>query len=615
MRSLRYKIGASYFILVLVGLGTSVFALFAFTQLRGTVESLLQGAVERTVAAEHLVRAVDRQEIAQTTALIDLEDRELYQAYFNDGRDDFLRWYEQARTQATSPHPTILDSLLGTYRTYLMASDSLFGLMNRPGKVDIAKRFQKYIVRPIAEQLKNQCFQFLEANQAAMVRAESTVRSTTFSATLALILAALASIIISLVASIQFTRTIIKPAERLTDSVRRISLGHMQQKIDVTTDDEIGVLSTEFNKMTERLRMYEQMNIQQLIAEKSKSETIVANIADPMLVTDAQNRLVLMNQAAARVLSLERTDWQGRPLREVLRDERWAGVLEANGVAESEREHREPLLLTVQNGSTSYFRPRQARIEDEDGELQGCVTLLQDVTRFKDLDRMKSEFVATVSHELRTPLTSLSMGIDILSKEVIAPVTDRQREILLAAKDDCERLRKLVKDLLDLSKLESGRYELKKERIAPAQLIADALRPLTLPFQEKQIALQSDVPDDLPWIVGDSQQLSWVVTNLLTNALRFTDAGGTVRLAATRRGEELAVAVSDTGHGIPPESKEMIFEKFVQIKGATESTPGSVGLGLSIAREVVEAHSGRIWVDSTVGVGSTFTFTLPLGKD
>lgn len=616
MRSLRYKIGASYFILVLIGLGTSVFALYTFTQLRGTVESLLQSAVDRTVAAEHLVRAVDRQEIAQTTALIDFADWELYQAYFNDGRDEFLRSYDQARQQmGISRQPTILDSLLLTYRSYLQSSDSLFALMKYRSRVDIAKRFQKFVVRPIAEQLKNECFRFLEANQAAMVRAELTVRTATFKATLAVIFASLASIVISFFASVQFTRTIIKPAERLTASVRKISQGHMQQKIDVTTDDEIGVLSSEFNKMTERLRMYEQINIQQLIAEKSKSETIVANIADPVLVTDEQNRLVLMNQAAARALNLENTLWQGRSIRSVLPNDRWADLLEADGVMKSERDHRDPLLPVVQNGTTLYFRPRQARILDERGEPQGCVTLLQDVTRFKDLDRMKSEFVATVSHELRTPLTSLSMGVDILSKEVIGPVTERQREILFAAKDDCERLRKLVKDLLDLSKLESGKYEMKKERINLSHLVADTLRPLSLPFREKHIALTTDVPADLPVIVGDEQQLSWVLTNLLTNALRFTDPGGNVRLTVVHRARELSVSVSDTGRGIPPEAKEMIFEKFVQVKDATDSTPGSVGLGLSIAREVVEAHGGSIWVESTIGVGSTFTFTLPVEKD
>jgi two-component system, NtrC family, sensor histidine kinase KinB len=289
-------------------------------------------------------------------------------------------------------------------------------------------------------------------------------------------------------------------------------------------------------------------------------------------------------------------------------------MLELNGVQRYEEENRDPLFAFVRNNVTLYFRPRQAQIVDEQGTVQGVVTLLQDVTRFKDLDRMKSEFIATVSHELRTPLTSLSMGIDILSQGVVGAVNQRQRELLVAAKDDSERLRKLVKGLLDLSKLESGKYEMKKELVDFRRLVAEAVRPLRLPFEEKQIQLEFDVPERLPALFADPHQLIWVVTNLLSNALRFTDPGGSVQLTAKEEEDRLLVTVSDTGHGIPREHQEIVFDKFVQVKSPTDTTPGSVGLGLAIAREVVEAHGGRIWLESTVGVGSTFFFTLPAGN-
>jgi PAS domain S-box-containing protein len=410
---------------------------------------------------------------------------------------------------------------------------------------------------------------------------------------------------------VRFIRSIILPAEKLTRSVRRISSGQLNQKIDLNTDDEIGELSREFNKMTERLRTYEQMNIQQLIAEKNKSETIVENIADPVIVTDEHGVLMLMNQAAAAVFDVRGSDWQGKLVREVVGNQSWAEMLELGGTKRIEQEHRDPLFAFTRNDLKLYFRPRQAHIVDEYGHVQGVVTLLQDVTRFKDLDRMKSEFIATVSHELRTPLTSLSMGIDILSQEVVGSVNQRQKDLLVAAKDDSERLRKLVKELLDLSKLESGKYEMKKEFVDFRRLVADAVRPLRLPFEEKQIELALDIPENLPALSADSHQLNWVVTNLLSNAIRWTDTGGKVQLTATEDHHVLYVTVADTGHGIPQESLETVFDKFVQLKSSTETTPGSVGLGLAIAREVVEAHGGRIWVESQIGVGSTFFFTLP----
>ena len=249
---------------------------------------------------------------------------------------------------------------------------------------------------------------------------------------------------------------------------------------------------------------------------------------------------------------------------------------------------------------------------DERGVTTGVVTLLQDVTRFKNLDLAKSEFIATVSHELRTPLTSLSMSVDILSQGVLGAVTDKQRELLGAAKDDCERLRKLVKELLDMSKLESGKYETKKEELVLQRIIDDALRPLRLPFREKQIDLEVWTESDLPPVIADAQQMAWVVTNLVNNALRFTESGGRVTVHARRDDATVRVSVSDTGKGIPADAQESIFDKFVQLKGSKETTPGSVGLGLAIAREVVEAHGGKIWVTSEPGKGSTFFFTIPL---
>ena len=179
-------------------------------------------------------------------------------------------------------------------------------------------------------------------------------------------------------------------------------------------------------------------------------------------------------------------------------------------------------------------------------------------------------------------------------------------------KDDSERLRKLVKELLDLSKLESGKYEMKKEFVDFRRLVADSVRPLRLPFEEKQIHLELDIPEHLPALSADSHQLNWVITNLLSNALRWTERGGEVQLKAREEKNALLVTVRDTGHGIPQENLEIVFDKFVQLKSSTETTPGSVGLGLAIAREVVEAHGGRIWVESTVGTGSTFFFTVPL---
>jgi signal transduction histidine kinase len=227
---------------------------------------------------------------------------------------------------------------------------------------------------------------------------------------------------------------------------------------------------------------------------------------------------------------------------------------------------------------------------------------------------MKSELMATVSHEFRTPLTSINMTIDILQEEIIGRINSQQRELLQAAKDDSIRLIKLVKELLDLSRLESGKYQMKMDQVSLQQLVTESLKPLTLLMKEKQIDLEVNIDHNFPIFWGDQQQLSWAIINLVNNALRYTPQHGKITIAAEQKNGEIYVHIADTGRGIPKEALETIFEKFVQFKEPTDSTPGSVGLGLAITKQVVEAHGGKIWVESEPGRGSTFTFTMPIAR-
>jgi signal transduction histidine kinase len=261
-------------------------------------------------------------------------------------------------------------------------------------------------------------------------------------------------------------------------------------------------------------------------------------------------------------------------------------------------------------GGVQYFRRRQTYIEVEKHEGL-TVTVLEDVTHFKKLDQLKSDFLAAVSHELRTPLTSLGMAIDLLLQEVPDPISAMQRDLLETAKGDQARLKKLVGNLLDLARLESGTYIPAGEPVHLPNVVEEALAPLRLPFQEKGVCLQTHVSSGLSPIVGDAQHLGWVITNLAGNALRYTPAGGQVSIAFQQVDETIQVAVHDTGSGIPEEALDTIFDMFVQLKASDETTPGSLGLGLALARRVVEAHGGRIWAESKPGLGSTFFFTLP----
>ena len=244
----------------------------------------------------------------------------------------------------------------------------------------------------------------------------------------------------------------------------------------------------------------------------------------------------------------------------------------------------------------------------------GAVLVLHDVTRLKEVDRLKSEFVMAASHELRTPLTSIGMSIELLSENLQGSVSPRDRALLDTALEEVSRLRALVEDLLNLETIESGRIEM---QFGPTRIpeIFDHIAMIFSPqCAQKDVQILFEVPHDLPPAYADASKIAWVLTNLVSNALRYVQSGGTILLSARAYGargssEMLSVSVKDDGPGIPAEYQSSIFERFTQVPG--RASTGS-GLGLAISKEVVKAHGGAIWVDSKPGAGSTFTFTLPI---
>jgi len=610
MPSLRFKIGAGYYTLVAIIVALSIVAFVSFFRMNRTITPILEKHTPTAIASQRMLKALDEQ--IQDQILMLRGDVDLAYISYQRSRDRFLNWYQRAlAADLPQPDKAILDSMIYTYKAYLTNSEAFYTLCKQNSP--LARPFHMESIVPVEQRLRGQCLRLIEVTQALTTSAVELARDAMNRSMILIAVAALISIFFAFWSNAQVSRNVIRPASTLARTIRLISRGQLNQKIDITTNDEFAELSSEFNKMTERLRTYEEMDIHQLIAEKNKSETIVTSIDEPLIVTDAEHKVVLMNLTAAQMLGNPATGMEGRPVEEVVADTRLRRLLLASEEQLRETAHSD-FLLKLENGkNTIYYRPRQTIIVDETGQNQGIVTLFEDVTRFKDLERLKTEFIATVSHEFRTPLTSINMTIDILNQQLLGPVSAQQAELLTNAKEDCVRLTKLVRELLDLSRLETGHHQMKMVPLNLAKIVQEAIGPLRLPFRNKEIRLTSEV-EGMPAFLGDPQQLSYVFTNLLSNALRHTPAGGEVRISAAAEPEEIRVAVADNGSGIPLEAQASIFEKFVQVRKESESTPGSVGLGLAIARQVVHAHGGRIWVESEPGQGSTFYFTLPLTR-
>jgi len=609
-QSLRSKIAASYIVLVAVNMIVAVWAIWNFGQLDKSISDILTQNYQSIVAVENMIEALERQNSAQLHIL----------GRVTGGHEEFQRnamqfrfSWNQAFEKATSmTERGILDSMNLEYKRYLTFADSLAALMNRDPV--LAQAFYFNANQPLFDDMKDKCHRLRDVIQTAMIRRNIEAHEQSNRATYAVLFASLLAVGISVFASWRFTKYILEPAEKLTETVRQIGEGKLDLKINVLSNDEIGELSHEFNKMTERLRRYEEMNIDRIIAEKKKSESIVESIADPIIVTDQDHRIILINRGAQELFCVEHSQVLGKPFHDVVHNDRISGLLQTvTQTGQQVSIDTYPYFSYELNGKKHYFHPKLTSMKSETGQLLGVVTILQDITPFRELDQMKSDFMATVSHEFRTPLTSINMGIDILDQELLGPLNERQRDIVRSASEDCKRLTKMVKELLELSKLESGRIQLKEEVLNMAYLIDFAIKPLQLPFHEKNVNLILKLQPDLPNFIGDSQQLSWVISNLVSNALRYTDPGGRVTISAEANNNRITVSVSDTGKGIPKKNLDKIFDKFVQLKDSfTTSTPGSVGLGLAIAKEIVEMYGGRIWVESEAGKGSTFSFSLPI---
>lgn len=335
-------------------------------------------------------------------------------------------------------------------------------------------------------------------------------------------------------------------------------------------------------------------------------------------MVDQDCRISLVNKAAEKIFNIDEHEARGRHFLEIIKEETvfdmLKKVLEGEQKQEPKQKQEIPTILKTVEGTRRYYTVEIERIEGRDEKVEGAVMVFGDVTRFKEIDEMKSDFVSTVSHEFRTPLTSIEMGIGLLLESQVAKEGTRERELMEAIDEESKRLKKLVNELLDLSRIESGKIKMEFRSQDLLKIIEESIKPFEIQAGEKNIDLaKGHIEKELPKVYIDADKILLVLTNLIANALRYTPAGGSIKISAEHSGNRVYVSVRDTGKGIPKKFHETIFQKFTQVKDDGVNV-GGAGLGLAISKEIIKAHGGRIWVESEEGKGSTFTFTLPVAK-
>lgn len=562
------------------------------------------------LAAESMLNAIERQDSGILLGFVGRqgEGRQL----FRTNEADFLQWLSRARDNVTlAEEPTIIQTLDSAYTSYLTQVSHLQELqITSP---DTAKTFYAERIYPGFTHIQQVLNQLRNINQDAMYRASDHAQTMAHQAIWSTAAVGVASILLGLLFSIVISGQITRPVQRLMQAARRLASGDYQARVVADSRDELGQLADEFNRMAGELQRYHHLNIDQVLAEKQKSEAILASIEDGLLVIDHQEHVINMNRAAEDLFDVTlRREQAALHIDYLLEDavllDHIRSALQSGAGIQIPDEER--IITLENNGTTRYYSYTVTPIHGTNQQLPGVVVHLTDVTRLKEVDQLKSEFVMAASHELRTPLTSIGMSIALLQEHARDRLEAKDRELLDAAHTEIRQLKSLVNDLLDLSRIETGQITMQFQP-TPVSLFADRIRSVfTTQLEEKEVTLEITIPDNLPPVRGDANKITWVITNLVSNALRYVDRGGHIWFEATRNGTFVRMVVRDDGPGIPPESQSKIFQRFVQL-GQAEDSEGA-GLGLAICKEIVRAHGGTIWVESTVGRGSTFCFTLPL---
>lgn len=341
-------------------------------------------------------------------------------------------------------------------------------------------------------------------------------------------------------------------------------------------------------------------------------ELFFRELPEAVILTDMGCRMMACNALAEELLGHKEASIKGRRIQDLLPSPPLISLLdEAVMFSRTPSLNHENSVIELRiRGKKKYYKVSMNLFNVLVPEDKALLFTLTDITVIKEIEQHKTDFFAAASHEFRTPLTSIFMGVGMIKTGQLGQISPRGKEILEAIESDCTRLLRLANNLLDLSRMETGSISMELEDVSAFNIIDAALATLKLQAEHKNISLYTKLPEDLPMIRADVNKIIWVVTNLVGNALRYTEEKGSITVKALRKGTKVIFSVADTGKGIPAVYHDKIFQKFVRIDGGT----GGAGLGLAICKEIVEAHGGEIWLKSEPGKGSTFSFSIPVGR-
>jgi len=600
MLGLRHKLSLGFGGLLLIIMIIGIQSIVQFKDLGQSIDVILRENYRSVIACQEMKEALERMDSGILFTFLGYPEEGTRQIRKNEAT--FVKALDVELHNITLPgEKEKAEALKTLYASYVQV---LHKIENQALPPDVRRRLYFKELLPLFQQIKDNADTILQMNQNNMHEANDLARKQAAAAQRHMYIFLFFGAVIAVAFMVFVGKWILKPINRMIHSSEAIRDGNLDLVVKAESRDEIGRLSEAFNDMALSLRAFRRSDQAKLARTREAANETFSRLPDAVAIVDPEGRVEISTASAKNLFGLK----PGLLVRDASVDH--LNRLFQAIVAQDPQQYREEekLFQLFTNGEERYFHIDAAPRTDRDGQLTGVILILKDVTEQRHVEELKSGLISTVSHQLKTPLTSIRMAIHLLLEEKVGPLTEKQVELLLAAREESDFLHRILSKLLDIRRIEIGRSQMTFQVVSPHTLIMEAVEAFRRSAQESGVELTTDIPDNLPLVNADTIQIGTVFSNLLSNALSYTAPGGRISVKAEMEGQMVHFFVTDTGSGIPRQFIDRIFEQFFRVPDQKSET--GTGLGLAIAKEIVEAHGGTINVESQEGEGTTFSFTL-----
>lgn len=465
--------------------------------------------------------------------------------------------------------------------------------------------------------IRNEIFKIMDLNMKAIQRKSDLAKKTAEVATLRIALAGAICFLVAFSLLVNLPANIANPIRELTESIKQIAAKNYSRRVNFVNHNEFGELATSFNTMAEKLEEYNDSTLATLMIEKKRIETLINNMHDPVIGLDEKMKIIFVNEEATKTIGLPQSEMLGKFAQDLsLRNDLIRSLIQDITVPMTNigKEKAQTFKIFADN-KESYFEKETLNISivptgEQIKKTIGYVVILRNITEYKELDFAKTNFISTVSHEFKTPISSIKMSLQLLENEKIGAINQEQKNLIESIKDDANRLLNTTTELLNITQVETGKIQLSIISTEPKTILEYAINANKTQAEQKQIQLKTYYPKDLPMVVADNEKTAWVLTNLISNAIRYSHENSTINLSIIIDDLHVKFVVKDSGQGIAPQYQNKVFDRYFRVPGTKKE---GTGLGLAISKEFIEAQNGRIFMESDFGAGSVFTVRLNRG--